>query len=104
MKEHLEEVTLLQAVSECYNFHPRSHKKRIEFEIVFPNEEKTVWFGKSWSKLDKEWKYYDGETYCPTFAREEKHFLSNLFCGEIRKHLIYAAQQGTYKIYRVKVE
>lgn len=26
-KVHLEEVTLLQAVAECYNFHPRSHKK-----------------------------------------------------------------------------
>ena len=51
---HLEEVTLLQAVAECYNFHPRSHKKRIEFEIVFQGEDKTVWFGKSWSKIDHE--------------------------------------------------
>ena len=52
----------------------------------------------------KEWKYYNGETYCPTFTEEEKHFLSNLFCGEIRKKLIYSAQQGTHKVYRVKVE
>lgn len=53
-REHLEEVTLLQAIGDCQNFHPHSHKARIEFEIVFPNEEKTIWFGKHWSNVDKD--------------------------------------------------
>ena len=101
-KTYLEEVTLLQAVAECYNFHPRSHKQRIEFEIVFQNEKKTVWFGKSWSEIDREWRYYEGETYCPTFSQCEQHFLSNLFCGELRKReMIYSAQQGDFKVYRI---
>ena len=101
-KVHLEEVTLLQAVAECYNFHPRSHKKKIEFEIAFQGEDRTVWFGKAWSKIDKDWRYFDGETYCPTFSQCEQHFLSNLFCGNLRKkEMIYAAQQGDFKVYRV---
>ena len=101
-RQHLEEVTLLQAVAECYNFHPRSHKKRIEFEIVFQGENRTVWFGKSWSNFDHEWRYFEGETNCPTFSQCEQHFLSNLFCGDLRKkEMIYAAQQGDFKVYRV---
>ena len=100
-RKHLEEVTLLQAVAECYNFHPRSHKKRIEFEIVFQDKENTVWFGKAWSKYEHDWRYYEGESNCPTFSQCERHFLSNLFCGNTRKDMIYGAQQGGFKVYRV---
>lgn len=102
-REHLEEVTLLQAIGDCYNFHPHSHKARIEFEIVFPNEERTIWFGKHWSNVDKCWTYYEGQTNCPTYAHKEKHFLSNLFCGNLNNNLVYSAQQGKFKVYKVKI-
>lgn len=105
---YIEEVTLVQAVAECYNFKPKSKKEIIKFEIRFfdnNNEmiEKKIWFGKGWSKIDKEWRYFEGQTNCPTFSQEARHFLSNLFCSNLaREELIYGAQQGDFKVFRVQ--
>lgn len=105
MSQVNEQVTLLQAVAELYNFHPRSHKLRMLFEIKFKDTNHTIKFGKGWSKLNKDWQYFYGQTNCPTFGAVEKHFLSNLFCcqfGGKQFPLIYGAQQGDFIITRIE--
>ena len=99
---HLEEVTLLRAVAECYNFRQRSHKKESNSKLYSKAKTKLYGLENHGQKIDHEWRYFDGETNCPTFSQCEQHFLSNLFCGDLRKkEMIYSAQQGDFKVYRV---
>ena len=95
------EITLIQAIAECYAFNPRKKKgSRICFEIHFPGEEGTVKFGKSWGKFPNGWHYFEKSgKYVPALRCEEKHFVSNIFCDrKMQQHMIYAAQQGQYTI------
>lgn len=98
-----QEVTMIQAIAECYEFNPRKKKgSAICFEVSFPNEEKTLKFGKNWSRLEHKWQYFTHDTNCPVLQSEEKHFISNIFARDrAQKYMKYAAQQGRYKVVRV---
>ena len=100
----MENVTLIQALAECYNFKPR---KKIDsvicFKIRHPNTDRTIQFGKGWSKLSHRWQYFVHESGLPSFGSDEKHFVSNLFCGELADAMmIYSAQQGKFTVTRIK--
>lgn len=109
----LREVTLLQAIAECYNFNLRKKiGSEILFEVRFCDENdnsedkdtRIVRFGKHWSKVEHEWKYLEWKPNCPCFGQNEKHWLSNLFCIKaMRENCIYGAQQGDFHVYEVEL-
>lgn len=70
------EVSLLQALSECYNF--KSKSKEILFEVVFNDVSRTIKFGKHWHKVLKRYEYFIHETHCPCLGCTEEGFVSNL--------------------------
>lgn len=98
-----QEVTMIQAIAECYEFNPRKKKGSVIcFEVSFPNEEKTLKFGKNWSRLEHKWQYFTEDTYCPALQSEEKHFISNIFARSgVQRCMTYSAQQGRYKVVRI---
>jgi hypothetical protein len=109
VKQHrITEVTLLEALSNCFQFNPKKKiGSSIQFNIVFyddldnPETEQTkmLRFGKYYSKLEHDWVYFEGQTYYPTFTTTEQDMVSNLFCGEVAKHLIYGARQQCFKVF-----
>ena len=102
--EYTEEVTLMQAIAEMYNFHPRSHKETLMFDVISREDDSIiVRIGTAYSKWDKTWKHFYSREYEPTFSQTPEHFLSNLFCSSDRR-LIYGAQQGVFKVLRVKAD
>ena len=99
-----EEDTLMQAIAEMYDFHPKSHKKVLVFDIVDDNGDIISRIGTFWSRWDKQWKYFESSDGLPTFAQTSKHFLSNLFCGKNQRGMIYSAQHGKFKVFRADTE
>ena len=97
-----QEVTLTQAVAECYYFSPRKKTGAIIcFEITFPDGTRSLKFGKNWNRALKRWQYFEKMPGLPAFACEEAHFVSNIICS-VGSPLVYSAQQGKQKIVRIK--
>ena len=97
------EYTLLEALAEIYNFHPKKKREsQILFEITVESDDKWLRFGKNYSKFDKDWRYMEWERYCPCFGQEEKHFVPNLMTSSFaQNYLRYSAQQGEFKIMKI---
>lgn len=70
------EVSLLEAVSECFHF--KSKSKELVFEIRFKDVSRTIKFGKHWGKVSKEFQYFIQETYGPCLASTEDNFIGHL--------------------------
>ncbi len=98
------DYTFIEALAECYNFHPRKKKEsQIVFEITDKDEPgKWFRFGKNWSNLLREWSYFEWEKNCPCLSCEERHFVSNLMAHSFAKtQMIYGAQQGTFQVRKI---
>ena len=99
-------VTFVQAIAMCYDFNPRKKKgSSIMFRIEFEDTpDKPFEFGKSWSKLDHDWHFFEHDKFCPYLQCEEKHFVSNLFARTpMHNEMTYSAQQGRPKVFLTNV-
>jgi hypothetical protein len=97
-----QEVTLTQAVAECYAFSPRKKTGAVIcFEITFPDGTRSLKFGKNWHRVLKKWQYFEKMPGLPAFACEEAHFIPNIV-SSAGIPLVYSAQQGKQKIVRIE--
>lgn len=72
----MNEITLLDALHQLYNF--KDKRNKIVFEVTFDDGiTRTARFGKVWSKVMKEWHYVvqDGQ-YSPGFGYGEREAVS----------------------------
>ena len=103
-ENYTEDITLIEALAEVYNFNPRKKRDaQIIFEITDEDEpDKWLRFGKCWNKFEHRWSFIEHATNCPCLGCEERHFVSNLMAnGFAKSQMIYGAQQGTFKVRKV---
>lgn len=76
------EVTLTQAIAECYMLSPKEKTGAVIcFEITFPDGKESLKFGQNWDRTAHDWWYFEKMPGLPAFACEEAHFVSNIICS-----------------------